>query len=188
MSAPSGNLFSYRGRLLRKVAVHGRDVLAVSDVAFYLMTEKKVYRRDTLAHLIRDKKTRNTEFVSALVERLKGLELSLLAAAINALYSESLAGKLFTEATKVMSLDELVKYIVEYGEQVSGLYRSVSGCRVPVKDEPPPTIVFTPFVGAIKLLEALGINFGFGVYDGVPCVVIDEKNGIGVALAAEEQQ
>jgi len=190
MSASSSNVFSLYGRLLRKVVVYKDDVLAVSDRAFYLLTNlqtrRRVYRRGTLTDLIRDKKTRNTEFVKAFVERIKSLSLPLLVVTINALYSDSLAEKLFMEVNKVMDLDGFVSYITEYGKKLSGPFMAVSRCRIPKKDEPPPTVIYTPFVNVVKLLEALGISVGFGIHDGVPCIVLSEKSEEGISLAAEE--
>jgi len=185
MSASS--IFSFRGRLLRKVVAYKNDLLAVSDLAFYLIVgaQRKVYRRGTLADLIRDRKTNGAELVTALVERIRSLDIPRLAAALNAMYSDSLAEKLFTEAVRVMDIDEFVAYIVEYGRRLSGPFAAVTGCQVPKGSEAPPAIIYAPFASIIRLLNLLRINTSFGLRGNTPCIVVDENSGSGIAIAEE---
>jgi len=179
MNASNSNFFSLYGRLLKKVAIYKGDILAVSDKAFYLITKKKVYKRDKLVHLVKDKRTRKTDFVKAFIEQIKKVDISLIATLMNALYSDSLTEKLFVEANGVMSIEEFAKYVIEYGKQLTWPY-IMTECRVPEKEI--PISIYTPFLPVNNILDILGIKHALGISETSLCIVIDKEKEIGIAL------
>ena len=171
-------------RLLKKLLVHGDELLGVTDLSFFYVKVGDIVRyiqRDRLYYILIDQRIETSPLVKAIVKRLVSEQLENKPFLAYSLVSPHLPGYIFTNVEQgPISVDDLVKLLIDFGKSEGTV--AVCTCKE-IENWGEFETIYRRFYGSIlDALELLKVDYSYGVSERGFCIVVDAERETGISI------
>ena len=172
-------------KILKKLIVHGGELLSVSDWSFYYIdvtgSRIRYLMRDRLLHILTDSRLKASPLIKMLKKKLSSTELEKKPFIAYSLVSQSLPEHIFHNVdTAPMSVEEFIEVLVNFAVDQNVI--EMHECREVDKPKEKESIYRLFYGSVLDALEILKVKYSYGEAGGEPCIVIDRNKNVGMIV------